>query len=113
MKKIAIASVGKEVCAHFGHCDTFEVFTIEAGKITATESVPNPGHRPGFLPNFLHELGVDVIISGGMGQGAVDIFNEHKMEVIIGAAGEANEVAQAYAAGDLKEGGAPCGEHGH
>lgn len=49
--------------------------------------IPNPGHRPGFLPIFLHEKGLNVIISGGMGGGAVDIFNEKGIEVITGASG--------------------------
>lgn len=47
--------------------------------------VPNPGHRPGFLPVFLVEKGVKVIISGRMGQGAIDIFNEKGIEVITDA----------------------------
>ncbi|HPX29032.1 MAG TPA: NifB/NifX family molybdenum-iron cluster-binding protein [Sphaerochaeta sp.] len=113
MKKIAVASVDKQVCAHFGHCETFEVFTVEDGKIAGCESIANPGHRPGFLPNFLHDLGVNVIISGGMGQGAVDIFTGHGIETVIGAKGTAEAVAEAYVKGDLAVSGSPCTEHNH
>lgn len=113
MKKIAVASVEKNVCAHFGHCDTFEVFLTNGKEIVKSESLPNPGHRPGFLPNYLHEIGVDVIISGGMGQGAVEIFNEHNIEVVIGCEGPATETALAYLEGRLESGGSPCEEHGH
>ena len=74
--KIAVAAMGSEVAGHFGHCENFIFFDTEDGKITAENSVPNPGHRPGFLPNFLADNGAQVIISGGMGGGAVDIFNE-------------------------------------
>lgn len=56
------------------------------------KSVPNPGHRPGFLPNFLADNGAEVIIAGGMGGGAVDIFNERNVEVIVGAQGDAKEL---------------------
>ncbi|OQA42006.1 MAG: Dinitrogenase iron-molybdenum cofactor [Spirochaetes bacterium ADurb.Bin315] len=113
MKKIAVASENKHVCGHFGHCETFEVFTVEDGKITGMESIANPGHRPGFLPNFLHDLGVNVIISGGMGQGAVDLFTGHGIEVVIGANGTAEAVAEAYVKGELSGGGSPCAEHNH
>jgi predicted Fe-Mo cluster-binding NifX family protein len=41
------------------------------------------------LPVLLHDKGVNVIISGGMGSGAVDIFNEKGIEVITGASGDA------------------------
>ena len=83
--KIAVASEGRNITEHFGHCENFNIFYIEDKKIVKSESIPNPGHRPGFLPNYLNDLGVGVIISGGMGSGAVDIFREKGIEVVIGA----------------------------
>lgn len=68
--KIVVASMGNEVAGHFGHCENFIFFDTEDGKIVSENSVPNPGHRPGFLPNFLADNGAEVIISGGMGGGA-------------------------------------------
>ena len=55
--KIAVAAMGSEVAGHFGHCENFIFFDAEDGKIVAENSVPNPGHRPGFLPNFLADNG--------------------------------------------------------
>ena len=111
--KIAVASEGNIVTGHFGHCENFNIYTVENGAVVKAESIPNPGHRPGFLPVFLHELGVTVIISGGMGSGAVEIFNEKGIEVITGAVGEAEAMAKAYIKGELKSGGGVCGEHRH
>lgn len=113
MLKVAVACENKMVCGHFGHCETFEVFETENGKIVKSESVQNPGHRPGFLPNFLHELGVNTIISGGMGGGAVDIFNGHTIEVILGAQGDSRKVVEEYLAGNLASTGSICHEHAH
>lgn len=113
MLKVAVASENKMVCGHFGHCETFEVFDTENGKILTSKSIPNPGHRPGFLPNFLNDLGVNTIISGGMGGGAVDIFNEHNIEVILGAQGSSEESVKAYLAGSLTSTGSICHEHSH
>ena len=56
--KIAVASEGRMVTEHFGHCENFNIFEVENNQITKMESIPNPGHRPGFLPNFLNDMGV-------------------------------------------------------
>lgn len=111
--KIAVASMGKQVAEHFGHCENFNLFDCENEKITGSESVSNPGHRPGFLPNFLGEKGVNVIISGGMGGGAIDIFNSREIEVIVGASGDAQTAVKSYLAGNLKSTGSVCHKHEH
>ncbi|MGN0158758.1 MAG: NifB/NifX family molybdenum-iron cluster-binding protein [Brotaphodocola sp.] len=109
--KIAVAATGNLVAGHFGHCENFIFFDTADGKIIATNSVPNPGHRPGFLPNFLADHGAQVIISGGMGGGAVDIFNERGVEVVVGAKGDATGAAEAYLRGELISTGSICHEH--
>ena len=113
MMKIAVAGEGKNVTEHFGHCVNFLIYDVENGKITNEESIPNPGHKPGFLPNFLADRGVNVIISGGMGGGAVDIFNERNVEVVVGASGDAKTAVLNYLKGELKTTGSVCHEHQH
>lgn len=111
--KIAVASEGRLVTEHFGHCEGFTIFETEDGKITKSNFVPNPGHRPGFLPNYLNDMGVNVIISGGMGGGAIDIFNEKNIEVIVGASGDSITAAEEYLNGTLKSTGSVCHDHQH
>lgn len=113
MIKIAVASENEMVTRHFGHCANFNIFEVENNQIVKSESIPNPGHRPGFLPNFLNDMGVNVIISGGMGTGAVEIFNEKGIEVIVGASGNAKAAVEAYQQGTLKSSGSICHEHQH
>jgi predicted Fe-Mo cluster-binding NifX family protein len=113
MLKIAIASEGNQVTGHFGHCESFLIFNVEEGKIISEESLPNPGHRPGFLPNYLADNGVNVIISGGMGGGAVDIFNSRNVQVVLGATGDAKAAAESYLKGDLVSTGSICHDHAH
>ncbi|MGI6443262.1 MAG: NifB/NifX family molybdenum-iron cluster-binding protein [Synergistaceae bacterium] len=110
--KIAVATNNNEVAEHFGHCETFKLFECENGKVLSTENKPNPGHKPGFLPNFLNELGVNVIISGGMGSGAVEIFSEHEIEVVLGSSGDADAAVNSYLLGELKSTGSIC-DHSH
>ena len=111
--KIAVASEKEMVTEHFGHCENFNIYETDGNKIVKNESINNPGHRPGFLPNFLNDMGVNVIISGGMGGGAIDIFNEKGIEVITGAVGEAKIAAEEYLKGNLKSTGSICHEHQH
>lgn len=111
--KIAIASENEMVAQHFGHCANFNIFEVEDKKIIKQESVANPGHKPGFLPKFLNNLGVTVIISGGMGQGALDIFKANGITVITGAAGKNQEVVQSYLSGELVSNNVVCREHAH
>jgi predicted Fe-Mo cluster-binding NifX family protein len=109
--KIAVACDGNCVSAHFGHCQGFELFTVEDGKITEHKFYQNPGHKPGFLPNYLNDLGVNTIITGGIGGGAIDIFNEKQIEVVSGASGEAADVVEKYLKGELKSAGTVCRDH--
>ncbi|HHT67252.1 MAG TPA: dinitrogenase iron-molybdenum cofactor [Erysipelotrichaceae bacterium] len=111
--KIAIACEGKNITEHFGHCSNFLIFDVEDQEIKNEISLPNPGHKPGFLPNFLADKGVNVIISGGMGGGAVSIFNERNVEVILGASGDAKNAVKDYIDGKLKSTGSVCHQHHH
>ncbi len=62
------------VTGHFGHCINWNVFDAVDNKIVKYESILNPGHRPGSLPNFLNDIGVNVVITAEMGGGAIEIF---------------------------------------
>ena len=89
------------------------LFDVENGAIQGQTSIPNPGHRPGFLPNYLGDMGAQVILSGGMGGGAVDIFNERGIEVVVGVSGDAAAAVEAYLKGELRSTGEVCHEHAH
>ncbi len=106
--RIAIANDGGSVSAHFGHCAEYTFFDIEDGKVVSQTSVPTPEHQPGILPPFLAEKGANVVIAGGMGGRAVDLFESFGVEVILGAQGRIDEVLQAYLDGTLVSGESSC-----
>lgn len=110
---IALPCKGTQIEEHFGHCETFRIFTVTDGLITKEEPVPNPGHKPGFLPNFLADRGVNVMIASGMGGGAIEIFEERKVKVVLGAAGDAKAAVEAYLQGHLESTGSACEHHDH
>ncbi len=111
--KLAAACTGTQMCPHFGHCENFMLFETENGAIVSQQSIPNPGHKPGFLPNFLADQGVTVMIAGGIGGGAIEIFGERGVTVVTGAQGDAKVAAQAYLDGTLVSTGTQCQEHAH
>ena len=75
MKKLfAIPTVDGKLCVHFGHCEKFALVETEYQNILREEYVTPPGHQPGVYPQFLAQQGVSVIISGGMGQRAQQLF---------------------------------------
>ena len=106
--RIAISTDGVVVSAHFGRCPAFTIIDIEDDKVGCREEISNPGHHPGFLPKFLHEKGVNCIIAGGMGQNAVHLFAEQKIETVVGISGTINEVIDKIANGTLEGGESLC-----
>jgi len=106
--KIAISTDNGMVSAHFGRCPEFTIIEIEDGKLIKKETVPNPGHHPGFLPEFLHDRGVACIIAGGMGFRAQGLFTERKIQTILGISGGIEEIVKEILAGTLKGGESLC-----
>lgn len=107
--KIAIPTTAGELSAHFGHCEAFAVFTVENGKIVKEETINPPVHEPGSHPRFLHELGVTVVISGGMGIKAQELMQQNGIQVIIGACPlPLKELVEKYLQDELEPGDNPC-----
>ncbi|MBL7073552.1 MAG: NifB/NifX family molybdenum-iron cluster-binding protein [Candidatus Omnitrophica bacterium] len=106
--KAAISTEGDFVSAHFGRCPVFTIVDIENGKVENKESVANPGHQPGNIPQFLHQKGVTCIICGGMGARAAGFFKEFGIKTIVGANGKIDEVIEKFAKGSLESGESLC-----
>ncbi|MBW1895705.1 MAG: NifB/NifX family molybdenum-iron cluster-binding protein [Deltaproteobacteria bacterium] len=83
--KIAIPLAEGRLTAHFGHAAEFAIVHVEEQEIKKKELLDPPPHEPGLLPKWLGELGVDVIIAGGMGQRALSLFGENGIKVMTGA----------------------------
>ena len=85
--RYAVPVSGGVVSAHFGHCEHFALVDVdeEKNRIVGKELVPSPGHQPGLLPQWLAEQGVSVVIASGMGSRAQNLFQQNRIQVIIGA----------------------------
>ena len=106
--KIAISTEGNFVSAHFGRCPSFTIVEIQNDKVVSRTIIDNPGHHPGFLPQFLRQNGVNAIVAGGMGQRALGLFAEAGIEVVVGVAGRLDEVVDKIITGTLEGGESLC-----
>ncbi|HOG07382.1 MAG: NifB/NifX family molybdenum-iron cluster-binding protein [Syntrophales bacterium] len=109
--KIAIPTAAGLLCQHFGHCEQFALIDVdeENKTILKTTLVTPPPHEPGLLPTWLHEQGADVIIAGGMGMRAQELFVDKGIRVVTGASPEAPEqIVGAYLRGELVTGANAC-----
>ena len=111
MTRIAIPLADGRLCAHFGHCQQFALLDVDekTGKATTQKLLTPPPHEPGVLPSWLHGLGATVIIAGGMGQRAQQIFEQNGIKVVVGAPAQSPEQLVAdYVAGTLATGANLC-----
>ena len=107
--KFAIPILNGEITAHFGHCEKFAVVETKDSKIVSEEMVTPPVHQPGVYPRFLADQNVEVIIAGGMGQKAQDLFAYNNIQVYLGVAkGTASELINNYFKDELNTGKNLC-----
>ena len=108
---IAIPLVGGRLSMHFGHCENFALVEADPGskKILDTKLLASPPHQPGLLPQWLHEHGAQIVIAGGMGQRAQQLFTQNGIQVVVGAAdGDPQSLVTAYLEGTLQKGANFC-----
>ena len=106
--KIGIPTNSGNVAAHFGRCPEFTFVEIEEGEIKSKEVVENPGHKPGYIPQFMSENDVDCIITGGIGRKAISIFDDLGIEVISGVNGDIDEIIEDFSEGNIESENNPC-----
>ena len=110
MKKIfAIPTQNGQLCAHFGHCEKFAIVETDGEKVTGERLLTPPVHQPGVYPQFLAQQGVSVIISGGMGQKAQQLFMQNNIEVCMGVAADSpRTLVEQYLKKELQTGDNLC-----
>lgn len=111
MKKIAVPTNKGKVAEHFGRCPEYTIFEVEGCNIQNSKTIDNPGHEPGFLPRYLHDKNVDIVLAGGMGRRAYNLFEKNNIEVVTGAKGNVSDSVRAYLNNELDTESGIC-DHG-
>jgi len=119
VRRIALAcednqGLGGQISQHFGRCPYYLIVEVEGLEIVKTETVNNPyynSHSPGMVPKFINEQGANVMIAGGMGPRAIDMFTSLGIEAVSGAVGNVGNILQAYLRGEIT--GVEACQHDH
>ncbi len=112
--RIAIPVADGRLNQHFGHSRRFAVIDVnrETREIVTAIEVDAPEHQPGLLPFWLKERGVGVVIAGGMGTRAQNLFAEAGVEVFTGVEeSDVNSLVSAYLSGTLVSRPVTCHHH--
>ena len=121
--RIAVTFENGNVFQHFGHTEQFKLYDVENGSIVKEQVADTNDSGHGALSALLSEWGVDAVICGGIGQGAVNALSERGICVVRGVDMDARMALAAFAKGALKddsdaschhhehEGGHDCGSH--
>jgi predicted Fe-Mo cluster-binding NifX family protein len=113
--KIAVpVTKENQIDGHFGHCESYGVFTIsEKNEISDVKKVGSPegcGCKSD-IASVLAADGVTVMLAGGIGGGAINVLNNSGIEVIRGCSGDATEVVKLYLSGSVEDSGSSCHQH--
>jgi predicted Fe-Mo cluster-binding NifX family protein len=112
---IAIPLQQGRFCQHFGGAEAFALYTVDPATrtIVGLRNETPPEHGRGIYPVWLRHQGATVVLAGGMGPRAVDIFTSQGIEVVLGVQGEDPEaVVRGYLEGTLVATGQACHDHG-
>jgi predicted Fe-Mo cluster-binding NifX family protein len=113
--KIAVpVTKENQIDSHFGHCESYNVFTISDNKeITSVKNVESPqgcGCKSD-IASVLASDGVTIMLAGGIGGGAINVLNNSGIEVIRGCSGNATEAVKLFLSGSIEDSGSSCHQH--
>ncbi len=113
--KIAVPTTStNQIDSHFGHCESYTVFTVsDNSEITETKKVQSPqgcGCKSD-IAGILASDGVSVMLAGGIGAGAINILNSNGIKVVRGCEGDADQVVKLYLSGEIHDSGSSCHQH--
>lgn len=111
--RIAVPIAAGKLCLHFGHCEQFLFLDVDesARTITGKTALQPPPHEPGNLPPWVAAQGAGVVICGGMGMRAQQLFEQSGVRVITGAQPvDPERLVMDWLDGALATGPNACGE---
>jgi predicted Fe-Mo cluster-binding NifX family protein len=112
--KIAVPTRDSKVDDHFGHCEYYTLVELNNNKeIVNVETFDSPqgcGCKSD-VATVLKEKGIELMLAGNMGQGAVNKIAAAEIKVIRGCSGDVLTVVSNYVKGNLKDSGETCTQH--
>lgn len=111
--RIAVTYEYGLVFGHFGHTAQFKIYDVEDNEIVSSQVLDTNGSGHGALAGFLKANAVDVLICGGIGQGAKNALTENGIKLYAGVMGGADNAVKALLDGTLKYSSEANCDHHH
>lgn len=99
--RIAVPFENEEIFQHFGHTKHFKIYNLLNGTVISSAIIDSNGGGHSKLGAFLKANGVDILICGGIGQGARNALQQAEIALFPGASGSADKAVEAYLEGNL------------
>ncbi|WP_289184916.1 NifB/NifX family molybdenum-iron cluster-binding protein [uncultured Parasutterella sp.] len=113
--KFATPYENGEICQHFGRAPQFKIFEVTPQGVQEAVIVDTQGSGHAAISEFLAAQGVQAVLCGGIGHGALVALAQLGIDVVPGVSGNPDEAIQQLIDGTLQpaEMGCGCGGHGH
>ena len=112
--KIAIPTRNNSLDNHFGHCEYFTLIEVDSSKkVLKTEKLES-SVECGCKSNLAEELekrGIELLLAGGIGEGAIKKLKSHHIDVIPGLSGTLEEVIESWRTDNYSKQPKICTEH--
>lgn len=117
MTKIAVPLTGNnQIDDHFGHCEFYGIYTVSDNNQIVDFRIQESAQGCGCKSNIAKVLaddGVNIMLAGGIGAGAINVLNTWGIQVIRGCMGNADDAVKEFLAGRLTDSGSSCQLHEH
>jgi predicted Fe-Mo cluster-binding NifX family protein len=112
--KIGMPKDGDNLNQHFGQSKEFLIATVENGHVVNRKIINSQAlqHNHGGLSALFINEGVNLVITGGIGQPALQALTDKGLRVIKGASGNYENVLAKYLSGELVDRDVSCSHHG-
>ena len=112
--RVATTYDNGNIFMHFGRSEQFKIYDIQDDKVLNEQVVGTGGTGHGALAGLLANGGVDTLICGGIGGGAINALTQAGITVYAGAQGNCDACVEALIAGTLAQTGEATYDcHGH
>jgi predicted Fe-Mo cluster-binding NifX family protein len=100
--RIAVPSKAGMPVFDLHECGEVSIVDVDAGRIQRIQTASVDPKDEELLPRQLEDMGVDVLIAGGIGPGTLDRLNRSHLNLVTGARGEkVEELVNAFLDGSL------------
>lgn len=106
--KISVPSMGKsglddQVGQHFGKVLNYIMYDTETGEVSIIPNTSEHNGGVGLPPELMSKNGVNIMLCGGLGRKAVEMFEQYEIDVFVGAQGTIQNALDAWREGKLQK----------